>query len=204
MFGRLTVIADCGQTDKSYSIWLCHCDCGKEKVIKGRQMTSGSTISCGCVQRESAAKLNAIHGCGGRKKKTRAYNAWRAMMQRCYNENFIRFPNYGGRGITVCERWRGSFVNFLEDMGEAPTNKHSIDRFPNVNGNYEPSNCRWATREQQDKGKTSNVWIEHDGKKMIKADWARHLGMKISSFNGALRRKHTIEEIINKKQKRNV
>lgn len=188
VFGRLTVIEYLG-IDDTYSKWLCLCECGNKKEIRGRNLTSGSTKSCGCLQIESAISLNKTHGCSSRNNKTPEYKAWRAMVQRCTNPNTIYWCNYGGRGIKVCNRWLGEngFLNFLSDMGTKPTLGHTIDRFPNTDGNYESNNCRWATRMEQDRGKRSNRWLEHDGNRMILWDWAQILKTRPSAITRQLK-----------------
>ena len=111
------------------------------------------------------------------------------MVQRCTNPNTIYWCNYGGRGIKVCNRWLGEngFLNFLSDMGTKPTLGHTIDRFPNTDGNYESNNCRWATRREQDRGKRSNRWLEHDGNRMILWDWAQILKTRPSAITRQLK-----------------
>ncbi|ULT55402.1 AP2 domain-containing protein [Neobacillus drentensis] len=147
-FGRLTVIRF-SHTDKRYKVyWDCQCDCGNEKTIVSFNLTSGKTQSCGCLHKEVAAERLLKHGNDRIGKRTREYEIWVHMISRCENINDKSFPDYGGRNIKVCDNWRTSFEKFLEDMGERPTDKHSIDRI-DVNGNYEPSNCRWATKEVQ-------------------------------------------------------
>jgi len=97
------------------------------------------------------------------------------MHDRCTNENAHQYPNYGGRGIRVCERWQ-KFENFLDDMGHRPSSRHSIDRWPNVNGNYEPSNCRWATWTQQANNKRNTVMVTYNGETLPASTWSRRLG----------------------------
>jgi hypothetical protein len=120
--------------------YLCKCACGKEIIKNIRTILNGSSKSCGCLN----IKNHIIHG----KSNSRVYNIWQNMKNRCINPNSTQWKWYGERGISVCKRWLNSFENFLEDMGEPPTIKHSIDRIKNEE-NYEPSNCRWATSKQQ-------------------------------------------------------
>ena len=134
-FSRLVVT---GQADNGHD-WVCICDCGNKTITNTRNLRSGNTTSCGCMR--GAPR----HGHAGVRSKT--YSAWASMLSRCSNPRTHNFHRWGGRGISVCERWR-VFDNFLADMGEAPVGK-SIDRFPDRNGNYEPNNCRWATQHEQ-------------------------------------------------------
>jgi hypothetical protein len=147
VYGRLTVVAFAGADARGASEWFCVCSCdGKTVRVKGGNLKD--TKSCGCLKRENPPPVNLKHGHWTGNKKTTEYSAWDGMIGRCYRTSTKFFFNYGGRGITVCDRWRESFIAFLEDMGLKPSPDLSLDRI-DVNGNYEPGNCRWATQAVQ-------------------------------------------------------
>lgn len=178
VFGRLTVLGLAFKRGKN-RYWRCRCSCGNEANVPGRNLTTGKAKSCGCFQREKASAQGKKIGDANRRHgmtHTREYETWHGMMLRCYDENQPAYPRYGGRGITVCERWH-AFENFFADMGLRPGQGYSLDRFPDPNGPYEPNNCRWATNKQQCRNKTTNVRITHDGKTLCIAEWAELSGM---------------------------
>jgi hypothetical protein len=149
-FGRLTVIDEAPSLfryGRKFAMWLCKCDCGQSKIIYYSSVAQGLTKSCGCLRSE-------LSGDRGRKQltthgmtKSREFNSWRNMRDRCYNKHNKDYKNYGGRGITVCEEWNNSFEKFFSDMGKRPIGK-TLDRINN-NGNYEPLNCKWSTHLDQ-------------------------------------------------------
>ena len=140
-FGRLLCLRP-GTSHRSGRFWICICDCGTECEIRGGSLRSGLTRSCGCLR--SDKETHQKHGQAT--QPTGAYRSWISMRSRCRNPKCNRFQYYGGRGITICDRW-DKFENFLADMGDRPVGR-TLDRI-NVNGNYEPSNCRWATPAEQ-------------------------------------------------------
>jgi hypothetical protein len=178
-FGKLTVLSF-SHTEKQKRFWNCECKCGNVVQKYTNTLTNGRTKSCGCLLGEVLRKRNTTHGqtIG---KPSSEYLAWQCMFARCYNPNTKRFKNHGGRGIKVCKRWY-KFENFFEDMGNKPTPLHSLDRYPDNDGNYTKSNCRWATQKQQCSNRRSNMFIEFDGKNMIQADWAALLNISPSSL----------------------
>jgi hypothetical protein len=149
-FSRLVVQARAGRTSHGNVTWLCVCDCGNVSEVAGQKLKSGHTRSCGCLVKETVAGLGLAskltHGHSSNRRHTRAYSVWHGMMSRCHNANHGAYEYYGGRGISVCQRWH-RFEDFYADMGDPPDDR-SIDRINNE-GNYEPGNCRWATVAEQ-------------------------------------------------------
>lgn len=151
-FGRLTVLSKATVPTKTRRVrWTCICDCGTSGDYDGWKLRAGKTASCGCYASECTAQRNRemiTHGFTRKGAVVREYAAWRGMKSRCCNIKDRNYPNYGGRGIKVCDRWFNNFPQFLDDMGPRPSPNHSLDRI-DVNGNYGPDNCRWATVKEQ-------------------------------------------------------
>lgn len=183
-FGKLTVTSRATNIKMKVS-WNCICDCGKSKILRANDLLTGHTTACGC----NHGKGIITHG----ESHSKEYMAWNSLFPRCYKKTHKAYKFYGARGITVCERW-GSFSNFLQDMGRAPTKMHSIDRIIS-RGNYEPGNCRWATWEEQGNNKINSVMITHNGIKKSKTQWARHLGISYDMLHLRMKKGMSIPEI---------
>lgn len=180
-FGRWKVIKFAAMRGHR-AFWLCRCKCGTEREVVSATLRNGQSKSCGCFLREVAGRHLRTHGKSG----TPEYRVWKNLMTRCYNQNCRSYARYGGRGIQVCKRWRHSFPAFLNDMGLRPSPKHQIERKHN-DGNYEPSNCRWATDAEQRCNKRTNMILEHDGLRLTAKEWAKRTGIPYSTINQRIR-----------------
>lgn len=191
-FGKLKVIK-LTKNKKGVSVWECLCNCGKTTFVVYNKLHTGHTKSCGCLAQEMGVCVRT-HNCSNRNKRTFEYWIWASMLKRCKSKTDKSFKNYGGRGIKVCERWH-KFENFLEDMGEKPTPKHSIDRIDN-NGNYCPENCRWATQKEQARNKRNNYLITFRGKTKCLQQWAEDYNIKWFTVRNRLENNWDIEEAL--------
>lgn len=189
-FGQLLVLSLADKSSTGLIRWRCRCSCGNIRVCCAADLKRGHTTSCGCVHRKRASQSNVTHG----KSNSGEYITWQNMMARCFNERHPRFKDYGGRGITVCERWL-VFVNFLADMGPKPTSEHTIEREKNDEG-YGPNNCRWATRKEQNENTRSSRHLTYLGQTMTISQWSQRLGIKQSTLSARLRLGWTVEEAL--------
>jgi hypothetical protein len=193
-FGLLEVREYTRSDLRSNRYYLCECDCGTVKEVRLDHMKRGSIASCRCAQREAVSASLTKHGNARVGHATREYHTWQNMKARCTNPRDAGYRNYGARGIQVCGRWMDSFENFLDDMGHRPEGR-SLDRI-DVNGDYEPSNCRWATIRQQARNTTRNVRLTHNGKTQCVADWADELGIKRFTLMARLHRGWSIQQAL--------
>lgn len=176
-FTRLTVMKRAenkvGKDGRSRVMWECKCDCGKTVAVDSANLTCGKTMSCGCLQAELLSKRRRSHG----DTETRLYRIWQQMKNRCNNPNVIAYPQYGGRGICVCDEWMHDFVAFKEwSVANGYTDKLTIDRINN-DGNYCPDNCRWVTAAVQANNRRSNVIFDYNGEKHNMTEWAKIIGI---------------------------
>lgn len=191
-YGNLTVVSY-SHKSKSVYFYKCLCGCGKESVVNGSHLRTGHTKSCGCT-RSGICNIEK-HGQSKRGETTRLYRTWVAMRQRCFNPLSTKYPYYGERGISVCERWL-SFRNFAADMG-VPAEGMSLDRIDN-NKNYCPENCRWASAAQQSRNTSRNIYLAYNGKEQTLTDWANEIGVGFSTLRWRHSQGWDAEKILNK------
>lgn len=196
-FGRLLVLKyhDNNTPQKRVSRFLCVCDCGVQRILPGVQLTCGQTRSCGCLNVDRIRERSTTHGATIKSGRTKEYRAWKSMKDRCYLKSSKSYHCYGGRGISVCERWRYSFKNFLSDIGLAPSAIHQVERRGN-NGMYEPDNVYWAVPKIQARNRRTNVLATHEGVTLCALDWAIKIGVPSYTVLRRLHAKWTIHQII--------
>jgi hypothetical protein len=192
-FGRLVALQKHGKNKHGRTTWECVCDCGGSTVVTHSLLTRGATRSCGCLSTESRSangRANRTHGL----THLHEYRVWTNMKSRCYDQNQPGYLHYGARGIEVCDRWRESFVAFLENMGYAPKG-HEIDRM-DTDGHYEPENCRWVTCTVNTRNWRITPKFEHDGRIMALGDWSDECGIPYRVLRDRLAGGWTLEVAI--------
>jgi hypothetical protein len=195
-FGQLLVLEAAEKSPSRHKQWLCLCDCGTKKIVADNHLTRGDTRSCGCLQLSIKRVQLTTHS----KRRLPEYRSWAAMKQRCLNPRNGSYMNYGGRGISICREWIDSFEQFFADMGPRPSPKHSIDRINNE-GNYEPSNCRWATYGEQALHNRRTRLLEFDGRSLPMKTWSELTGIPFRVIWKRLNRGWSIEEALTTTQK---
>ncbi len=198
-YGRLVVMQmiERGERPENNHIMRFQCDCGNIVDRKIKVVRSGHSQSCGCIARECLIARNQVHGLSHTKR--REYRSWKDMRSRCRNPNDSDYSDYGGRGITICEQW-SDFAVFFADMGDRPQGS-TLDRI-NVNGNYEPANCRWADHKVQANNKRSNHLIEFNGETKTLQAWCDQFGLEPSKVRYRLRVGYSPEEALSREDKR--
>ena len=183
-FGRYTALKYVKRNNRN--VWMCRCDCGNIRFASGSDLRNGKTKSCGCYIRDWNKKVKKTHGM----TNTRIYHTWIGMRRRCYDPTRSGFKLYGGRGITVCDEWNNNFESFYEwAMQNGYTDELTIDRI-DVNGNYEPSICRFATNKQQMNNKTDNHFLTYNGETHTIAEWSEITGIKRETIRVRISKLH--------------
>lgn len=192
-YGLLTVLSFCGKTTgkRPEKLWMCQCECGNTIKVRQNNLRSGHTKSCGCHMRKRITEVNKKHGM----KNTSEYIAWQNMKGRCLNPRDKGYARYGGRGISVCNRWLNSFENFYLDMGAKPSPAHTLERI-DFNKDYCPENCKWATYREQNRNYSRNVYIEYNGRTMCLKDWADEVGIANSLLRYRIRAGWPIDQAL--------
>lgn len=191
-YGFLKVVKFHSLNKRKQANWLCRCICGNKKIVFGGNLNSGHTISCGCK------KGFLKHGENKIGKRTVEYQTLAGILQRCLNPKSKAYKWYGGVGIRVCDEWNSmkKFSAFLACVGRKPVGKYSLDRWPNKNGNYEPSNVRWATDEQQQGNTNKNIYVTFMGKTLCKRAMARKFKVDPTTFNNRLSKGLNVREAL--------
>ena len=190
-FGKL-VVKEYAGTHKRESMWKCQCDCGEICYTVSSKLKKGKKKSCGCSRNELAAESNTKHGLAG----TRIYGIYRNMIYRCEFPNAACYENYGGRGIRVCDQWRNDFIKFYEwSMNNGYEDHLTIDRIDN-DKDYEPSNCRWATRMQQQNNRRDNHFLTYNGETHTITEWGRIVGLSDSLIRGRIKCGWSVERAL--------
>lgn len=178
-FFWLTAIRGEWDKRKKKSMWECLCICGNSTKVSLWDLKNGTTKSCGCYN----SIYHTKHGYRKGGAQPTEYKIWANMKDRCNNPNCGSYVDYGGRGIKVCQRWDDSFENFLADVGFRPSKNHSLDRYPDNNGDYEPGNVRWATVPQQQRNRRNNAIITYNGKSLCVKEWSEITGITVDTIN---------------------
>lgn len=173
-FGRLTVMKVDGKNNRGRPLWLCKCDCGNETHVERQHLIRGQTKSCGCFRKEFAKRQHTTHGLSKSiNRQNRLYRIWSGIKDRCCNTNSKYWNRYGGRGIKICEEWKNNYLSFHAwALSNGYLDELTLDRINN-DGNYEPSNCRWATWETQENNRSDNIIFNIEGEKISLAQLAR-------------------------------
>ncbi len=194
-WGRWRVEEFAGYNKIRQSLWRCVCSCGTHRVFSSGTIAARASQSCGCIRNEWTSRKNTTHGDSGSPE----HIVWNGMKERCANPNQNNYPDYGGRGITVCDRWLGpnGFANFLADMGRRPTPKHSIDRRDNA-GSYAPENCYWATWKEQRRNQRNPRLrpLTFNGETLLVVEWAERLGIPKNTLFQRLHKGWSVERTL--------
>lgn len=195
-YNNLTVIEIVGKAKNNEKLCRCKCDCGKETIVRQSKIISGKTKSYGCYKIKKITERNKLRTIYPNDNKTRLYRIWRAMKSRTTYKSQTQYKDYGGRGIVICKEWKEDFYKFKEwALDNGYYDELTIDRI-DVNGNYEPNNCRWITKSEQNNNQRNNVIIEYKNQKMNVAQWAKKLNIKANTLYQRIYRNYSVEKIL--------
>jgi len=186
-FGRLTVVSRETSTSAGKARWRCQCECGGETIVGTHTLRSGASRSCGCLQTQIIRDLRTKHGGSAGGERTKEYRAWLQVRRRCLSPNSAAFKNYGAKGISIDPEWAANFDAFLAHIGQAPSDKHTVDRIDNARG-YEPGNVRWATSSAQNRNKRKNIYVRLNGVQMLLVEACEQTGTDYYTAYSRLRR----------------
>lgn len=190
-FGRLTALGPTGRGNDGGILWHCRCICGKETIVTGAHLRSGHTTSCGCYQSDITTERSTSHGMS----RTKEYQVWCSMNERCRNPNNRHYRDYGGRGIVVCEEWKEDFVVFHDYMGDLPFKGATVDRINNELG-YFPGNVKWSTQTEQARNRRNNTMLTYNGKTQSMSAWAEEAGMGHSTIQTRMKLGWPIDKVL--------
>lgn len=197
-FGRLSVSGDMSEVARERRYMIeCRCDCGNSKQIAVYSLLNGISKSCGCLRVDATKDRATTHGHTRDRQRSVEYRAWADAKSRCYNSNVRNYPEYGGRGISMCEEWRESFEAFYAHMGDRPSPIHSLDRI-DTDGNYEPGNCRWSTDKEQCRNTRFNRILEVDGYRMTLIEASERYGIKRATIGERLKSGWSVDDAVKK------
>lgn len=201
MLTLLSFRVEYNASQKKNYIWVtCVCDCGVTKELNAYNYITNKVISCGCHRSKTSSQRILERCITHNKTHSLEYKSYHSMIQRCYNPKCASFPNYGARGIIVCDRWLKSFENFFDDMGERPSKEYSLDRI-NVEDNYTPENCKWSNFYEQANNRRNTVFITYNSQTKALGHWAKEFNISLDLIRYRLNKKYPINKLFLKPKK---
>jgi hypothetical protein len=190
-FGKLLVVRCVGSAKDRGLRWECQCDCGSTCITTAKVLRSGESQSCGCYNRERTVQSHTKHGLA----KTPTYKSYVTMLDRCHNPDHASYSRYGALGITVCNEWRESVTAFIRDVGPRPSRDHSLDRIDPTKG-YEPGNCRWATRSEQQQNRRDTIKLTFKDQTLPLPEWAKRFQLPLNTLHRRIDLGWTVEKAL--------
>lgn len=195
-FGRLTVIEEAGRDKFKRTMWRCKCECGNEVTVPYARLAYGQTRSCGCLKMDLLVKRSTTHGDSRKDKEARLYKIYKGMMSRCYSKTDYHYERWGGRGIKVCEEWKGNYEAFKEwALSHGYADDLTIERIDN-DGDYCPENCKWITHKEQARNKRNNHYLTYNGQTKCLGEWCEIYGIPRTTLWNRVHRGWTPKECL--------